>query len=219
MPVSKQEQHIYNVIRSNYKPKEILQSFRPNFLKNEKTGKNLEIDIYLPAHRIGFEFQGAIHFKEIEKYKNNPDKSRDNDNIKSGITDASFTKWFVIVEIFEDDLLGDVYYNIIQRCKNTQEYYFDKRYFKKCKIIEAFIQFQFDNYNKYSVKWFELIDKILHYRTYGYSNNLHTVNNLISFYFTDTVTLPENYMYDIDRVSQMLCFDRILAKRRAKMAV
>lgn len=219
MPVSKQEQLIYNVIRDNYKCNQIKQSYRPDFLKNKNTGNNLELDIYLPVHRIGFEFQGAIHFEKIERYNNNPDKSRHNDYIKSGISESSFNKWFTVVEIFEQDLDGDIYKNIIKRCRNTQEYYFDNLYFKKCLIIEKFLQFQEVDFNRYTVKWFELIDKIMHYRVYGYNNNAHAVGNIISFYFTDNVLLPDNFMYEIDRIAQMLNFDKKLARRRAKMAV
>lgn len=36
-------------------------SVRPNFLKNPKTGKNLELDMYSPPHKLAIEYQGAQH--------------------------------------------------------------------------------------------------------------------------------------------------------------
>jgi len=218
MPVSKQEQLLFNVIRVNYKPKRIIQSYRPNFLKNEKTGNNLEIDIYLPAHRIGFEFQGAVHFERIEKYNNDPDKSRNNDIAKLSMVDSTFTKWVTIVEIFEQDLVGDIYANIMQRCRNTQEYYFDKKYFKKCYIIEEFLQFQETCFHRYSVRWFDLLDKIIHFRVHGYHNNLHAINNLLSFYFDPNVGLPDKRIFNIDEAARLLGFEKNLYRRRQKIS-
>lgn len=36
-------------------------SVRPNFLKNPKTGKNLELDMYNPQMKLAIEYQGAQH--------------------------------------------------------------------------------------------------------------------------------------------------------------
>ena len=54
--------------------KEILEEYlgretyrvRPEWLKNDKTGRNLEIDIYEPISRIGIEYNGKQHY-EISK--------------------------------------------------------------------------------------------------------------------------------------------------------
>ena len=36
-------------------------NFRPNWLRNKLTGYNLELDIYLPDLKLGFEFNGKQH--------------------------------------------------------------------------------------------------------------------------------------------------------------
>lgn len=38
-------------------------SFRPDFLKNPETGRNLEIDCYNPHVKIGVEYNGVQHYK------------------------------------------------------------------------------------------------------------------------------------------------------------
>jgi len=40
---------------------EIVENIRPNWLKNPITGKNLEIDLYMPELNIGIEVQGIQH--------------------------------------------------------------------------------------------------------------------------------------------------------------
>lgn len=38
-------------------------SVRPNFLKNPKTGRNLELDMYNSEYKIAIEYQGGQHIK------------------------------------------------------------------------------------------------------------------------------------------------------------
>lgn len=131
---SKQEDKLYEAIRAFY-PNEIERNCRPDFLKNRKTGKNLEIDIYLPEIRVGFEYQGAVHFQDIDRYKNDSDKSRQHDLVKYAMTSKSSSKK-VIVEVFESDLNGDIKANVAQRILNTQKYYYYKGHFAKCAKLE-----------------------------------------------------------------------------------
>jgi len=41
-------------------------SLRPDWLKNPKTGRNLEIDIYFPKHKIAVEYNGKQHYHPID---------------------------------------------------------------------------------------------------------------------------------------------------------
>lgn len=47
-------------------------NYRPNFLKNIKTGKNLEIDRYYPSLKLGFEYNGLQH--NMFEYQKDKDK-------------------------------------------------------------------------------------------------------------------------------------------------
>lgn len=96
--------------------------YRPEFMLHESTGKNFEIDIYCEKHKIGFEFQGAVHFADLKKYRNDSDKSRLHDHKKSDIIESKSGK-ICVVEVFESDLSGDVISNVADRCLNTANYY------------------------------------------------------------------------------------------------
>lgn len=45
----------------------VLRNYRPDWLKNEKTGRNLELDFYLPECRVGIEIQGQHHYEETKQ--------------------------------------------------------------------------------------------------------------------------------------------------------
>jgi hypothetical protein len=76
---------------------EYKSDYRPDWLKNPNTGKNLEIDIYIPYLSLGFEYQGYHHFL------NAGDKMRNNDYIKMKL---SKRYGHPIIEIFENDLFS-----------------------------------------------------------------------------------------------------------------
>lgn len=40
----------------------VIENFRPDFLKNPTTGRNLELDFYLPDFKVGIEIQGQHHY-------------------------------------------------------------------------------------------------------------------------------------------------------------
>lgn len=131
---SKQENIIFNLIKSLY-GESIIQGFRPDFMKNSNTKKNLEIDIFLPEFKVGFEYQGAVHFREIKQYHNNADNSRVNDLKKYSLLSSKRQK-VSIVEVFEEDLKGDIPNNLCKRIYNTQLYYFNNKQFKKLIYLE-----------------------------------------------------------------------------------
>lgn len=47
----------------------LLRNYRPNWLKNPETGRNLEYDFYLPTNKVGFEIQGPLHFEDVYQKK------------------------------------------------------------------------------------------------------------------------------------------------------
>lgn len=212
MPISKQEQQLFDAIRAVYYGK-IRQSYRPGFLKNNRTGNNLEIDIFLEKYRIGLEFQGAIHFKEIYKYKNNPDKSRYNDTLKDSFISKSYS-WISIIEIFETDLSGDIISNVVQRCRNTQILYFQKRFYMKCYLLERLIQNLQHADDNVSKTWFKLIHKILHPGSNKEHGRKFWIGNLIGFYLTNKDRLPSGEMYDMDKLSKVERFDSLYNFRK-----
>lgn len=160
---SKQEDLIFDAVKLFY-PNEILRNYRPDFLKNKRTGNNLEIDIFLPMDNVGFEYQGAVHFQDLKRYKNDSDKSRHHDLLKYDYLERRFDRTS-IVEIFECDLVGDVVKNISQRILNTQKYYFYKRYFNKCAKIEVVYAHSVGMYDtpefKRTKEWFHSCNNLL----------------------------------------------------------
>lgn len=161
---SKEETKLYEAI-SGFYDGEIIQNYRPDFLKNKRTGNNLEIDIFLPQHGVGFEYQGAVHFRDIDRYKNDSDKSRLHDTLKYEYIDSFETSKRVIVEVFEMDLIGDIKKNIAQRILNTQKRYFYKKQFKKCATLEvlygAATGMRDTPISRRTIKWFETCNNIL----------------------------------------------------------
>lgn len=51
------------VNEKGYDWREIEVGYRPNFLKNYLTGRNLEIDAYHPKMKVGIEYNGLQHYK------------------------------------------------------------------------------------------------------------------------------------------------------------
>lgn len=67
----------------------LIIGYRPSFLKNPLTKKNLEIDAYYPPLKLGIEYNGIQHYVFSDKfYQNNKkgredfEKSKQRDNLK-----------------------------------------------------------------------------------------------------------------------------------------
>lgn len=105
---SKQQDLFQLKIKEYFGDIRMLKDYRPYWLKNPKTNKNLEIDIYIPRFKIGFEYQGYHHFeKDDQKYR---------DELKREL--AKKRKVYII-EVFEQDLYNDNFIeNLFTRCEN-----------------------------------------------------------------------------------------------------
>ncbi len=90
-------------------------NFRPDFLQNIKTEKNLEVDIFLSekrykdsignkprTYRFGIEVQGEQHFFHVPKFKNSVINIQYNDLLKQ---DLAKKIGFPIIEIFYSEIL------------------------------------------------------------------------------------------------------------------
>lgn len=47
---------------------EVLENYRPDFLKNPETKRNLELDCYSPSEAFATEFQGEQHYRYPNKF-------------------------------------------------------------------------------------------------------------------------------------------------------
>lgn len=114
-------------IFEEYLGRRVLTDFRPNFMKNPKTKRNLELDLYDPLTKIAIEYNGIQHYQESKHFnvtseKLMKQKERDLMKIelckKEGVT-------LIIVPCFVDTYVKD---------KNGKDRYAgyskDKRYEK-----------------------------------------------------------------------------------------
>lgn len=69
MKTSLGEEILRELIGVRYKGSKILYNHRPESLRNPKTGRKLELDIYLPKKRLAYEFQGSQHANYYQSFK------------------------------------------------------------------------------------------------------------------------------------------------------
>ena len=88
-------------------------TIRPEWLKNPKTGYNLEIDIYFPKLKLAVEYQGRQHFEPVifgkygsETANNNFIKQKARDNIKRKLVRTAILdnkiNYYIEVPYFEE---------------------------------------------------------------------------------------------------------------------
>jgi len=62
--------------------REVEVNIRPNFLKNPKTGRNLELDMYDPVTKIAIEYNGATHYEHVPFFNNDLQNQQEKDELK-----------------------------------------------------------------------------------------------------------------------------------------
>jgi hypothetical protein len=71
MPTSKGEEATRAYFERQFNKK--FPKAHPEFLKNDQTGKCLELDGYCPELKIAFEYNGKQHYKRVPKFQPNVD--------------------------------------------------------------------------------------------------------------------------------------------------
>lgn len=56
-----------------YLGRAVLVNIRPNFMKNPKTKRNLELDMYDPETKVAIEYNGVQHYKFESSFHNSPE--------------------------------------------------------------------------------------------------------------------------------------------------
>lgn len=118
---SSYEIYLYNLIKENYEDLEVINNCR-ELIKNPNTGRNLEIDIYVPEKKLGIEINGLYwHSELIQKDPINYHYLKYSESNKNGI---------LLLQFFEDELFfkSDIIKSIIKKNinfikKEIPEYY------------------------------------------------------------------------------------------------
>lgn len=70
------EKLLRNILESLLPEEEIWYNFRPNWLCNPRTGKNLELDVFIPRLKLAFEFHGEQHLSDLGQAQRDNTKRR-----------------------------------------------------------------------------------------------------------------------------------------------
>jgi hypothetical protein len=96
-------ENLIDLIFWYYSKSEVKRNYRPNWLKNPKTGRNLELDFYLEKKKIAVEVQGfhhkTIYQEEKDKIKEDICKERGIRLIKTSNAKIN-TFYYIIRTIF-----------------------------------------------------------------------------------------------------------------------
>ena len=188
--MSKEEDLVKKNILEIFGQTSIKYNWRPNFLENKRTGKNLEYDIYLGKYRCAIEYQGGVHFKNIERYKNDSDKSRMHDVIKYELSHSHKNKHIALIEIFYTDLVGDFKLNLRNRVESTLKYYYKIGMPEQCMnlcmmlcVIDSGVKYKDENLNLIPNHIMDLMEHLTFfkgaiYRYFG-KGGYYTIPNFI----------------------------------------
>lgn len=69
-------------ILEEYIQRKVILHYRPNFLKNPKTKRNLELDMYDPVTKVAIEYNGAQHYKYVDAFDNDVNNQQYRDKLK-----------------------------------------------------------------------------------------------------------------------------------------
>lgn len=134
------EQLVKDITRYYLPEYQIFFNYRPNWLKNIGTNKNLEIDIYIPQIKLCVEINGIHHKTEWQMKKDKLKKSiiqkkglRLTNIDKISQIDAYIRKWMIPnsdIKIISDTIKKEI--------ADTEEYYkhnSNNKYFQKYGLI------------------------------------------------------------------------------------
>lgn len=124
------ENELYKFISSKLTGVKIERNIRPEWLKNDKSGKNQELDIYIPSLNIAVEYQGRHHFiglygEDKLKHLQELDLEKYNKCTKLGIKLFYFAKdgrnipetYIDKIYVNNEELFNDILLNSLNKTK------------------------------------------------------------------------------------------------------
>lgn len=95
---------------SEYFGRDLQYNIRPNWLKNPKTGRNLEADVYDPVNRLLLEYDGPQHTEENEYFGVDEEKllsQKERDKLKRDICKELNIKFIAVDCTVDSYVLGE----------------------------------------------------------------------------------------------------------------